>query len=266
MRGVKKVLDHGLEKRPVFIVFLGLLLAQEAQILDRSLEPGIPNLCINFSGGDPPVTEGSLDQVKVVGFFIKPSSKRGSERVDGILLLDTCPFEPQAKPKLYLPGTDSNASPGKEQRFARFCRVALEIGFQKLFQGCAEEDDLFDPVFPINPKDPLAEINMFSVKSYQGPQSNACAQKNREHEVIPFGDGGPLGLESFNQGFDLQVGHGLGYSSRVTGHSDQAGRIDLKVTTLRQKPEKRSYDGLCPVLRNDSLRSAVLCHGKSCRG
>ncbi len=217
MRNMKTVLDHCPDKRPVLMTFLGLLLALEIQFLDRPFQHGIPNMCINFSGGDTPVTQSTLDKVKVIGFFIEPSGERVPKRMNRIVLLDASSFQPQTKPELYLPCSDPRSSFGEEKRFVWFSRVAPEIGFHELFQRFTEEDNSLDPIFPIYPKDSLCEISMVSIECHQGSKSNAGCQKEAEHEVIPSGDRSLMGLESFKQCTNIKVGHGLRWSSRVTG-------------------------------------------------
>jgi hypothetical protein len=265
MSKVTMALDRRPDKRLKINTLLGLLLALKPQILDRFFKPGIPDLGVDFGGSDPPVTQGTLDQVEVVGLLVKAGSERVPEGVNGVVFPDPGLLEPQAKPEFHLPGPDPITSPGKEQRFTRPRWIVLDIGFQKLFQWAVQEDDLLDAVLSVYPEDSLAEINMISVESHQGAESNTGSQEEGKNNLVPFGDGGLLGLEGFYKGLDFGIGHRSRWFSRVTCHPDQSGWIGLQVTAVSEESEERSEDGLGAILGDDCLWCSVFCQSECCR-
>ena len=252
------MLYHGLLFGVLMALFVGLLLACYIQKLYRALEPGIGDFRVNIRRADLFVTESMLGESQITGLLVDSSCEGMTERMHRISAADPSFFKPVHEAELHLTGSNPSFSVGEKKRIARFCRVALEIGFQKSFKAGTEEDDLLDLVFPINPECPLAKVNVVSIEGNQGAQSNAGSQEKREHEGVALRDQSLGGFKGSKQCMNLTVGYDRWWSSRVSGHPNQAGGILFQIPAIDKESEKGTQDGFRSVERYHRFRISVL--------
>ena len=256
------LLSHGLVLGLLRAAFLGLLLAQEIQMLDRPPESRIAHVRVDVRGRDAAMPQGSLNESQVACFLVEAGGKGMTKRMSGALFGNAGDVEPVGKSQFDL--TDSNASPtvGKEKGFVVGNGSVCDMTFQKPFEWAAQEYGALRPILSADIERAVANVDIANVERHERAETDAGREHDHDHQAITPGNGRVHLLKRPKKGAYLAPGKISGDVSRTPAHTDEPCRILRDATCIDEELKEGAQGRLRPVERYGFLGPSTSRVGK----